>query len=60
MTFSATIIADVSNRQSTLDGAIVVQSRVPPYSKEGLLDHIVQLTTVEDKVSLLLMVISNM
>lgn len=36
--------------QGTLDGAVVSQPRVPPFTVEGLLDYKVQLVVVNDEV----------
>jgi hypothetical protein len=38
------------SRQGTLNDAIVVQSRVPPFTAAGLLDYIVELVVCEDEV----------
>ena len=39
-------------RQGTLDGNVIVQPRVPPFTTAGLLDYIVELVVCEDEVSL--------
>ena len=39
------------NRQGTLDSAVVVQARVPPFTTAGLLDYMVELVVSEDEVS---------
>ena len=36
--------------QGTLDGNVVVQPRVPPFTSAGLLDYIVELVVCEDEV----------
>jgi hypothetical protein len=36
--------------QGTLDGNVVVQPRVPPFTSVGLLDYIVELVVCEDEV----------
>jgi hypothetical protein len=38
------------SRQGTLDSAIVVQPRMPPFTTAGLLDYIIELVVSEDKV----------
>ena len=38
------------SRQGTLDGAVVAQPRVPPFTTAGLLDYIVELVVCEDEV----------
>ena len=38
------------SRQGTLDGTVVVQSRVLPFTTTGLLDYIVELVVCEDEV----------
>jgi hypothetical protein len=42
------------SRQGTLDNAMVVQSRVPPFTTAGLLDYIVELVVCEDEVRIYL------
>ncbi|KIM78165.1 hypothetical protein PILCRDRAFT_11388 [Piloderma croceum F 1598] len=37
------------SRQGTLDSAIVVQPRMPPFTTAGLLDYIIELVVSEDK-----------
>lgn len=43
-----------SQRQTTLDGSITYQPRVPPFSSKGLIDYLVQLVVTEDEAFLLL------
>ena len=38
------------SRQGTLDGTVVVQSHVLPFTTTGLLDYIVELVVCEDEV----------
>ena len=43
-----------SQHQSTLDGAFPIQQRVAPFSKRGLIDHLVELVVTEDEAFQLL------
>ena len=43
-----------SQHQSTLDGAFPIQQRIVPFSKQGLIDHLVELAVTEDKAFQLL------
>ncbi len=43
-----------SQRQTTLDGSITHQPRVPPFSSRGLIDHLVELIVSEDEAFYLL------
>ena len=38
-----------SQRQTTLDGTFTTQKRVAPFSKRGLIDHLVELVVTEDE-----------
>jgi hypothetical protein len=38
------------SRQGTLDGNVVVQPRVPPFTTAGLLDYVFELVVYEDEV----------
>jgi hypothetical protein len=38
------------SRHGILDGMVVVQSHVPPFTTAGLLDYIVELVVCEDEV----------
>ena len=40
------------SQQGTLDGSVIVQPRVPPFTTIGLLDYIVELVVCEDKVKI--------
>ncbi len=43
-----------SQRQTTLDGSVTHQPRVPPFSSQGLIDHLVELIVSEDEAFYLL------
>ena len=43
---------DPIGRQGTLDDVLVRQVRVPEFTRQGFLNHIVELVVVEDKVSI--------
>jgi hypothetical protein len=43
------------DKQGTLDGNVIVQPRVPPFTTAGLLDYIVELVVCEDKVHLFIL-----
>ena len=38
--------------QGTLDGSVIVQPHVPPFTTIGLLDYIVELVVCEDEVKI--------
>ncbi|KAL0958654.1 hypothetical protein HGRIS_014979 [Hohenbuehelia grisea] len=44
---------DTEQTQSTLDSSIVREARAPPFTTQGLLDHIVEMIVVEDEAFLL-------
>jgi hypothetical protein len=54
MSLSRTFITIASQRQTTLDGSLVRQPRVPPFTPQGLIDHLVQLIVTEDEAFYLL------
>jgi len=43
-----------SQHQTTLDGTFPTQQRVAPFSKRGLIDHLVELVVTEDEAFQLL------